>query len=209
MAPSGFGYNAGVSRRLAEKCIRKKRIYRGKAVDFFVDEVRLPNGKSAKREYVDHPGASAIIPFLDKDTILLVRQCRYPIGKITYEIPAGKLDGIEPPLRCAKRELREETGYKAGRVSRLLTFWPAPAFSNELLHIYIGDRLKAVGSALDEDEFLEVVQISFQKALAWITSGKIKDAKTIISLLACALKRAGARTRTLTQTIISKKQSES
>lgn len=195
MGSSGFGYNAGVSRRLDEKCIRKKRVYRGRAVDFFVDEVRLPNGKSAQREYVGHPGASSIVPFLDKDTIILVRQCRYPVGKITYEIPAGKLDGIEPPLQCAKRELREETGFKAGRVSRLLTFWPAPAFSNEVLHIYVGDRLKTVGAALDEDEFLEVVQVGFQKALDWITSGKIKDAKTIISLQACALKRLGARTR--------------
>jgi ADP-ribose pyrophosphatase len=125
----------------------------------------------------------------------LVRQCRYPIGKITYELPAGKLDGKEAPLVCARRELREETGYTAGRLRTLSTFWPAPAFSNETLYIYVADRLRRGPVALDEDEFVEVVQIPFQKAMNWISSGKIKDAKTIIGLQACALKKLGSRTR--------------
>jgi ADP-ribose pyrophosphatase len=185
-----------VSKKLAETEIARKPVHLGKAINFYVDQVRLPNGKTATREYVDHPGAAAVVALAGDGTVVLVRQCRYPVGKITYELPAGKLDGTEPPLVCARRELLEETGFTAGRLRRLLTFWPAPAFSNETLYIYVADRLRAGVAALDEDEFVEVVQVPFQKAMDWISSGRIKDAKTIIGLQACALKKRAARART-------------
>ncbi|MFH2202562.1 MAG: NUDIX hydrolase [Elusimicrobiota bacterium] len=182
-----------MSRKLTERLIRKKRVYSGHAVNFSVDSIRLPNGNRAVREYTDHPGAAAVVPFTSDGEVVLVRQFRYPIGRVTIEIPAGKLDGGELPLRCAKRELTEETGFTAGRIRRLTTFWPAPAFSNETLYIFVADRLRRGCVRLDEDEFVEVVRVHFQKALDWVVSGKIKDSKTIIGLQACALAGYGSK----------------
>ncbi|PCI40721.1 MAG: ADP-ribose pyrophosphatase [Elusimicrobia bacterium] len=186
-----FGYNPGVprSKSFLEKCIRQRVIHKGRAINFHVDQVRLPDGKTAVREYVDHPGAVTIIPFVNAKTVVLVRQYRYAIGKITYELPAGKLSPREKPLVCARRELREETGYSARRMRRLLTFWPAPAFSNESMFIYRAEGLSPGALDPDDDEFIDAVKIPFYKALDWVASGRIKDAKTIIGLLACAVRR--------------------
>jgi len=176
-----------VRSRLKERAVEKRRGYAGKAINFSVDRVRLPNGREAIREYTDHPGAAAVVPFTADGKVVLVRQFRYPVGRVTVELPAGKLDGGESPRVCAKRELREETGYTAGRFRRLLTFWPAAAFSNECLYIFVADRLKRGRIQLDKDEFLDVIRVHFKEALEWIASGKIKDSKTIIGLQACAL----------------------
>ena len=180
---------------MVERCVRRNPIYLGKSVNFCVDEVRLPNKRRAIREYMDHPGAVAVVPFLDRETVLLVRQYRYPVGELTYEIPAGKLDGGEAPLRCVLRELREETGCTARRIRPLLSFWPAPAFSNERLHIYVADGLVRGAQSLDDDEFLEMQAVPFQKALSWVLSGKIRDSKTVIAMLHCAYTRNRLRRR--------------
>lgn len=172
-----------------EKCIRKRVIHKGRAINFNVDTVLLPNGKTATREFVDHPGAVCVVPFLDPKTVVLVRQYRYPIGKTTYEIPAGKLDPGEKPLRCVRRELREETGYTARVVRRLMTFWPAPAFSNESMYVYRAEGLKPGAVSPDDDEFVAAETVPFRQALDWVFSGRIRDAKTVIGLLACAGKR--------------------
>lgn len=175
-----------MSSSLIERLIRKNRVYLGKSVNFNVDDVRLPNRHRAIREYIDHPGAVSVIPFVGED-VILVRQYRHPVGRITYELPAGKLDKGESPLSCVRRELREETGFRALSIRRLLKFWPTAAFSNELLHIYVADRLVPGRTSPDEDEFLETVRVPFRKALGWVSSGRIKDSKTVIALLACAL----------------------
>jgi ADP-ribose pyrophosphatase len=169
--------------------VRSRRVRHGRAVDFRVDTVRLPNGKPVIREYLDHCGAAAVVPFIEDD-IILVRQYRYPVGRTTYEIPAGKLDAGEGPLACIRRELREETGYTAGRIRRLIGFWPTPAFSNELIHVYVADRLKPGRMQLDHDEFLSVARVPFKKALRWVFAGKIRDSKTVIALLASAALRS-------------------
>ncbi|MBI3299960.1 MAG: NUDIX hydrolase [Elusimicrobia bacterium] len=174
-----------------ETVVRRRPVHKGRAINFFVDEVRLPDGKRAVREYVDHPGAVAVVPFLDPKTVILVRQFRYPVGETTWEVPAGKLDKGEEPRACLVRELREETGYRARRLRRLVSFWPAPAFSNERLHVYRADGLTAGPVSPDEDEFIEAKPVPFAAALAWIRSGKIRDAKTTIGLLACALENRG------------------
>ncbi len=168
---------------MIEKVIKKNRIYKGKAVDFYCDEVELPNGQTATREYLGHPGAAAVLPFLDKNNIILVKQFRYPIGKVTYEIPAGKIDTGETPLECIKRELEEETGYKAKKIEKLMSFYPTTAFSNEMLHIFAAFGLVKGNANPDEDEFVSKVNINFQEAVEMVRKGLIMDSKTVIALL--------------------------
>ena len=168
--------------KLTEKVYKKKKVYIGKAVDFCNDTIILPNNKKATREYIDHPGAVAIVPFVNKTDIILVKQFRYPVNKITYEIPAGKLDGKEPLLKCAKRELKEETGYTAKKIEKLISFWPSPAFSNETLHIYKATELTAGKNNPDDDEFLTNFVVSLKQAYEMVKSGKIKDSKTVIAI---------------------------
>lgn len=173
----------------AEKLVKKRLVFSGGAVNFRADAVRLPDGKPATREFMDHPGAVAILPVLHNGDIVLVRQYRYPVGESTLEIPAGKLHSSkDSPLKRAKAELKEETGYTAARLKELAAFWPTPAFSNELLHVYLATGLKAGEAAPDEDEFISVERLSFNKAYKLALAGKIKDAKTIIALQAYALR---------------------
>jgi len=180
-------------KKLAETFVRGRTVYRGRAVNFVVDEVRLPDGKRATREYMDHPGAVAVVPFLDGETIVLVRQYRHPVGQVTYEIPAGKLDKGERPLPCLRRELREETGYTAGKITPILEYWPTPAFANELIRIYRAERLKPGKVSPDDDEFIEAEAVPLRRALDWVFSGRIRDSKTVIALLACALDGNGRK----------------
>lgn len=172
---------------LIETFVSKKTIWRGRAVDFRVDTVRLPNGKRATREFLDHPGAVGVVPFLDRDTVIMVRQYRHPVGEVTLELPAGKLDAGENALSCVKRELAEETGYAAKSIKRLVQYWPTPAFANELLHLFVAEGLKPGKMHTDADEFLQCVKVPFKDALAMALDGRIKDSKTIIGLLACAV----------------------
>jgi len=168
---------------MIEKLVKKNKIYSGKAVDFYCDEVELCDGESATREYLGHPGAAAALVFFDKKNIVLVKQFRYPIGKITYEIPAGKLDAGETPLRCIEREIEEETGFIAKRLEKLISIYPTTAFSNEVLHIFAGFGLEKGRQNPDKDEFVSTEIINFQKALEMVKNGQIMDAKTVIALL--------------------------
>jgi len=166
-----------------EKILKKEKIYQGKVVNFYCDTVSLQNGKRAIREYITHKGASAILPVLDKNRIILIRQYRYPVKKFMLEIPAGKLDRNETPLACIKRELIEETGFKAGKIIHLLTYFPSCAISTEAIHLFVGLNLKPAKMKKDEDEFLETIIIPFDKALKMVGNKKITDSKTIIALL--------------------------
>lgn len=170
--------------KLIEKRICKIPLYKGRAVGFNTDKVKLPNGKIVLREYLNHPGAVAVLPVLKSGNIIMVRQYRYPVGKITLEIPAGKLHGAkDSPLKRIKAELKEETGYTAGRIKKMLSFEPCNAFSTEVLHIYLAENLKKGTPCPDADELLQVKIIPPEKALRMIKIGKIKDAKTIVALL--------------------------
>ena len=175
-----------MSKTFVETLSRRRTVYQGKSVNFRADVIRLPNGKPAVREYMDHPGAVGVVPFLDKKTVVLVRQYRYPVGKTTLELPAGKLDAGETPLSCVRRELREETGLTARKVTPLIEYWPTPAFANEVLTLYVASGLTQGKLCPDDDEFLEVVPMGFQKALDLVRTGQIRDSKTVIGLLACA-----------------------
>ena len=171
---------------LIEVFVSKKTIWRGNAVNFDVDTVRLPNGKLATREFMNHPGAVGVVPFLDRDTVVMVRQYRHPVGEVTLELPAGKLDAGESPLLCVRRELAEETGYTARTIKPLIRYWPTPAFADELLHLYVATGLKAGRVNADEDEFIETVHVPFKKAVKMVLDGRIRDSKTVVGILACA-----------------------
>jgi ADP-ribose pyrophosphatase len=183
---AGF-YKTGTierSMKLKEKFIRCKTQVYGKAVNFRIDEVRLPNGKTAIREYLDHPGAVAVLASPAPGKILMVKQFRHPVREITYEIPAGKLAMGENPLACVKRELEEETGFRAKKIKRLISFWPTAAFANEVIHIYQATKLEKGVFHPDEDEFLGCEVWTLAQARRAVRSGKIKDSKTIIAVLA-------------------------
>ena len=148
------------------------------------DTVCLPNGKQAVREWIHHPGAAAVLPVLPNGNVILVRQFRYPIGQVTLEVPAGKLDAVgEDPLHCAQRELSEETGYTAERYEKLTTIATTVGFSNEYIHLYLARDLTVGAQHTDADEFVNVVSMPFSDALAMVGSGEIIDAKTMISLM--------------------------
>ncbi len=164
----------------------RKTIYRkvGRAVGFRVDEITLPDGRKAQREFLTHPGAVGVLAFPSPNEIILIRQYRYPVGQFTYEIPAGKLGKGENPAACVRRELEEEAGYQAKRVQKLTQFWPTAAFSDEVIHLYFANDLKVTHSHPDDDEFLEVVKVSPVQMARMIRTGKIRDAKSIIAYLA-------------------------
>ncbi len=161
-------------------------IHRGKVVHLFVDTVTLPNGHTTTLEVIRHPGAAAVVPFLDADTILLVRQYRHAAGGFLLEIPAGKLDPGEAPERCAARETAEETGYRPGRLDKLGAILTTPGFTDEIIHLYAGFDLAPVESALELDECLTLEPWPFAEALAMIERGEIQDAKTMSALLLAA-----------------------
>ena len=176
--------------KLVEKRVKKNVVYKGKVLDFCCDEIELPNGQRATREYLDHPGAVGVVPVLPGDVIVMVRQYRYPVEQVTLELPAGKLDKGEDALKCVARELKEETGYTAKKITPLLDYWPTPAFANEVLHLYVAEGLTAGALSPDEDEFIEKVELPLADALDLIRRGRIKDSKTLVGLLAFAAWRA-------------------
>ncbi len=167
--------------KLTETKIKSKPVWRG-VTGFNLDTVRLINGKAVTREYMVHPGAAAVLPIIG-DNVVMVQQYRYPVHMVTWEIPAGKMKPKQTPLACAKAELAEETGYKAKSIKKLITFHPCCAFSNEVLHIYIALDLLSGKTNPDDDEFLNVKLFPLETAYKMIKTGKIKDAKTILSLL--------------------------
>lgn len=168
---------------LLEKMLGSEKVFAGKMINLRVDDVQLPDGKKAKREVVEHPGAVAVVPVLPDGRIILVKQYRHPVGEVTWEIPAGKLDQKEAPELCAFRELEEETGYKAKKMRKLTTFFTTPGFTNEVIHLYAAEGLEETAQNTDEDEFIDALEVSRSDAMWMIRSGEIKDAKSIIGIL--------------------------
>lgn len=169
---------------LEEKFLSREEIFDGVVLKVVKDTVELPNGKEATRELCLHNGAVAIIPVLDDGRILMERQYRYAHGRIFFEIPAGKLDSAdEDPLEAAKRELREETGAVAEKITYLGRIDPTPALINEKIHLYLAEGLKFGERELDDDEFLTVEPYPLDKLFEMVMNGEIKDSKTQIAVL--------------------------
>lgn len=161
----------------------KKTIFTGRVVTLNLETVTLPNGATVELEVVRHPGAAAMVPMKDADTVILIRQYRLAAGGFIYEIPAGKLHPGEDPAVCAARELEEEIGMKAARLDKLGAFFTAPGFTDEIMHLFRADGLTATHQSLDHDEVLEVLEMPLMQAIGLIEDGTIKDAKTIVGLL--------------------------
>lgn len=166
--------------RLKETKISSHTLYKG-VLGVKLDEVKLINGSTSSRLYFDHRGASGILP-VEGEFIYLVQQYRYPVKKVTWEIPAGKREKGQTFLTCAKAELKQETGFSAKKLKEVMWFHPSNAFSNEELHLFVARELTRGKNAPDADEFLNLRKFTFQEAYSLVEKGKINDAKTIIML---------------------------
>ena len=177
--------------------ISSRRVYSGRVISLDVDKVRFPNGTTGELEMVRHPGASAVVAFLDDPAtddprIILIRQYRYATDGYLYEIPAGRLDAGEAPEGCAGRELKEETGYSAEKLFPMTVFYTTPGFTDERIHLFAATGLVAGDAELESDEILELFPTPLSTALSMIRSGEIKDGKTMIGLLfAASFARSG------------------
>jgi ADP-ribose pyrophosphatase len=176
--------------------IRSRRVYTGRVISLDVDEVRFPDGSVGELEMVRHPGASAVVPFLNDPAgedpqVLLIRQYRYAAEGYLYEIPAGRLNPGEDPRQCAMRELKEETGCTAERMEQLYTMFTTPGFTDEKIHLFMATGLTVGETKHEADEFLELQPMLLSRALQMVELGEIQDAKTALGLLFAAGFRAG------------------
>jgi ADP-ribose pyrophosphatase len=173
-----------------ERIVDSRLIYQGRIVRFRVDTVALPDGSTTIREIVGTPGAVVVVPLTDDRQVRMVRQYRSAIGQFLLELPAGTLEPGEAPEQAAPRELAEETGDRAARWERLSGFYTVPGICDEYLHLFLATGLTPGQSNREPDEFIEVVTLPLDEALAMVKRGEIRDAKTIIGLLMVA-DRAG------------------
>lgn len=168
-----------------ERVLGGELIYRGRVINLRVDQVELPGGRVTSREVVEHPGAVAIVPLLDDGRVVLVRQYRHAAGGTLLEIPAGTLDQPgETPEAAAARELQEETGYSAARLTPLATFYPAPGFASELMHLFVATGLTQGDQGQMDDEQITVEWTPLSSVPDLLARGELRDAKTLVGLLA-------------------------
>lgn len=181
---------------LREIPFSSETLYDGKILHVEKWQVTCPNGRTAQREIVVHKGAAAVVPVYEDGTTLLVRQHRLAVDRVTLEIPAGKLDSAgEDPLSCAVRELREETGLSAGRMTLLTSLLTTPGFCTEKIAVYLAQDLSQGETHPDEDEFLGLVRMPLEEAVALVMRGEIRDGKTICGLLMAKERLAAAKER--------------
>jgi ADP-ribose pyrophosphatase len=165
-------------------------IYKGRVVHLTVEDFVLPNGHPMEIEIVRHPGASAIVPLTAEGDVILIRQYRHAVGGYIYEVPAGKLDPGEAPQVCAARELTEEAGVVAGRLTHLASIVTTPGFTDEVIHLYLAEDLTPAATAHESDEVITLLRRPLAESLAMIARGEITDGKSI-----CALFLADRRVR--------------
>lgn len=171
------------TKQLVEQTTSSKEVFKGKLLHVFYDEARLPDDTESSREWIKHPGACAIVPLFENGDVMLIRQFRYPVHQVFWEVPAGKIDKGEVQDKTAGRELREETGLSADNLEYVGHFYPAIGYSDEVIHIYVARNLRELEQETDADEFVEKVRVPFSEAVEMIHKGEINDGKTVICLL--------------------------
>ncbi len=167
---------------MVETTIERETVFEGKFLKVRRDLARLPDGSTASREFVVHPGAAAMVPIGDDERILVERQYRYAMGAMYVEIPAGKIDAGETSIQTARRELREETGYEAGQWAFLTRVHPAIGFTDEVMDIYLAKDLVLRERAMDADEFLEIEWVTLGWLMDELRAGRLPDVKTQIAV---------------------------
>ncbi|WP_188632593.1 NUDIX hydrolase [Lentibacillus kapialis] len=173
-------------KKFEEKTTHTEKIYDGKVVKLQVDDVVLPDGETSKRELIKHPGAVGVIPITKENKIVFVEQYRKPLEQSLVEIPAGKLEEGEAPKVTAKRELEEETGYTVREpMAFVASFYTSPGFADEMMHLYLAKNLELVGypATGDDDEFIELVELTLEEAKQYVKNKRIHDAKTNYAVL--------------------------
>ena len=172
-------------KKFEEKTINSTPIFEGRVISLKVDEVELPNGKKGTREIINHPGAVAIIALTPENKIVLVEQYRKALERSIIEIPAGKLEKGEEPITTAMRELEEETGYQAEKFTLIQSFATSPGFADEIIHLFLAENISLVDQKadLDEDEFVELIEVTVEEAEQLVVEGKIFDAKTAFAII--------------------------
>lgn len=163
--------------------LARRSLYQGRVGDYGLEDALLPDGQVVTLEILRHPGAAAVVPLHPDGTVTLVRQYRHAAGAFILEIPAGKLEADEDPARCALRELQEEAGLVAGRLELLLAMRTAPAYTDEVIHLYLAEDLSKTSMKLDDDEIIEPLRLPLPDAIAAVHRGEITDAKTVCALL--------------------------
>ncbi len=172
---------------LIEKKLSSEEIFDGVAIHLFRDEILLPNGNKGVREVIRHPGAVCVLPVTEDGNVIFVNQFRYALNKVTLEVPAGKLEPNEDPLEAGLRELSEETGLSAEKVDFLGDLYTTPALIDEVIHMYLARGLSKGEQHLDEDEFVNTLEMPLEKAIEMVMSGEIRDSKTQTILLKAKL----------------------
>jgi ADP-ribose pyrophosphatase len=167
---------------LTETTISSEHVFDGELLQVYVDRVELPNGATSTRDWIRHPGASAVVPVFEDGTVMLVKQFRYPPRRTFAEVPAGKIDPGETPLSTAQRELTEESGLVCKNLEPAGSFFPAIGYADEEIFVYVGWDISREEKNSDSDEFLENYRVPFSTALSMIEKGEIKDGKTICAL---------------------------
>ncbi|MDR2525636.1 MAG: NUDIX hydrolase [Oscillospiraceae bacterium] len=173
---------------MTETTLERNVLYEGRIVTLRNDSVRLPNGKIADREVIEHPGGVTVAALTAEQELLFVRQFRYPYGQVLLELPAGKLERGEDPLLAGQRELAEETGASAAQYESLGLFYPTPGYCGEIIHMYLARELRFAAACPDADEFLLCERIPLQVAVGMVLRGEIRDGKTQAAVLKCALR---------------------
>ena len=175
--------NLWLSGHLVEQKKHSEKVFSGELLHVYKDEAILPNASAGRREWIEHPGACAVVPVFSNGDCVLIQQFRYPVQQLFWEVPAGKIDPDEDPLSTASRELGEETGYCAEEWTYIGHFYPAVGYADEIIHIYLAEGLVQGEQNMDQDEFLSVYRVPFDEAISMIHSGEINDAKTIASII--------------------------
>ena len=174
---------AGGEDSLTEQTLESRLAFEGMFLRLYVDKVRSADGHIGTREYLRHPGAVMVIPLLSDGRVVLERQFRYPLKRTAIEFPAGKIDPGESPFQCARRELLEETGYRARKWSYLGGLNNAIAYSDEKIEMFLAEELLHEGAALDAGETLEVFTEPWERLLEWVRDGTVTDVKTMLGVM--------------------------